>query len=90
MDTEAHLHDLASRVQALEAGALITDVTTTLGIIHVADDVAQLRNEVLQDLAALGDEVAALRRHVAVLSSSIPPRNHAHPGHPHPDQPSDS
>ncbi|NUW43319.1 hypothetical protein [Nonomuraea rhodomycinica] len=71
MDAEARLRDLTSRVRALEAGALITDMTTTLGIIHVADDVAQLRNEVLQDLAALGDEVTALRRHVAALSSSI-------------------
>ncbi|MEV0196115.1 hypothetical protein [Nonomuraea sp. NPDC050691] len=84
MDVEAHLLDLMSRVRALEAGVHITDgiIATMIGITH---DVTQLRNEIREDLAALGDEVAALRRHIAAQSASLHTQPLWTPGSPSPE-----
>ncbi|MET7331691.1 hypothetical protein [Nonomuraea sp. NPDC005650] len=67
MDVEACLLDLTSRVRALEVGAPISDAikTTMAGIAEqVKADITEFRAELRQDLAALGDEVAGLRRHL--------------------------
>ncbi|MEV4015517.1 hypothetical protein AB0J35_33945 [Nonomuraea angiospora] len=66
MDIEARLLDLMSRVRALEAAAPSGDASkaTTAEAAQIQAVIAEFRNEVRQDLAALGDEMAGLRRHL--------------------------
>ncbi|MFI7125731.1 hypothetical protein ACIBQ1_08555 [Nonomuraea sp. NPDC050153] len=83
MDVEACLLDLMSRVRALEAGAPISDAikTTMAGIAQqVKADITEFRAELRQDLAALGDEVAGLRRHLNEHLSTARPEILHQPG----------
>ncbi|MBE1589549.1 hypothetical protein ACFPOI_09235 [Nonomuraea angiospora] len=82
MDVEARLLDLMSRMQALEAGTHTSDArkATTAEVAQIRADIAEFRIEVSQDLAALGDEMAGLRRHLNEYLSSVQSKAKFQPG----------
>ncbi|MER6945029.1 hypothetical protein ABT294_13485 [Nonomuraea sp. NPDC000554] len=76
MDLEAQILQLLARLRTLKAAQRSRhDITTiTTGMTQVKADIADLRTEMRQDLAALGDELAALRRHINEHFTSNRPR----------------
>ncbi|MEU5861717.1 MULTISPECIES: hypothetical protein [unclassified Nonomuraea] len=65
MDLETQILRLLLRLRKLKAGRPTGDLTaTTTGITRMQADIADIRTEMRQDFAALGDELAALRRHM--------------------------
>jgi hypothetical protein len=63
VNVEAEIDNLKLRVQALEA-TLPPHRASTAKSIDI-DQVAYILTEISQDLAALGDEIAGLRRHIS-------------------------
>ncbi|MER6004501.1 hypothetical protein ABT120_38500 [Nonomuraea angiospora] len=82
MDIEGRLLDLMSRMRALEAGVPSGGAgkATTAEVDQIKADIAEFRIEVRQDLAALGDEMAGLRRHLNEYLSSIQCKVQLQPG----------
>ncbi|GGT26861.1 hypothetical protein GCM10010176_084440 [Nonomuraea spiralis] len=76
MDLETQILRLLLRLRRLKAGERAGgDVTaTTAGISQMQADIADIRAEMRQDFAALGDELAALRRHMNDHFTSNRPR----------------
>ncbi|MFF4622054.1 hypothetical protein [Nonomuraea jabiensis] len=65
MNIEAQILTLIRLLQALDASARPEDDSLTLiGIALVLAQLADIRAEMRQDLAALGDELAGHRRHM--------------------------
>ncbi|MET7336514.1 hypothetical protein [Nonomuraea sp. NPDC005650] len=65
MNIEAQILTLIARIRALEESMQPGDDSSkTTGIALVPADLADIRAEMRQDLAALGDELAGLRRHM--------------------------
>ncbi|MER6577233.1 hypothetical protein [Nonomuraea sp. NPDC001023] len=65
MDLETQILKLLLRLRKLKAGRPGGDSTATMtGITRMQADIADIRTEMRQDFAALGDELAALRRHM--------------------------
>ncbi|MFI9841052.1 hypothetical protein ACIHFD_28755 [Nonomuraea sp. NPDC051941] len=65
MNIEAQILNLITRIRALEESMQPGDDSSkTIGIALVLADLADIRAEMRQDLAALGDELAGLRRHM--------------------------
>lgn len=64
MNQEALILDLMLRIRTLETSARTGVDTTSIGITLVMTELADIRSEMRQDLAALGDELAGLRRHM--------------------------
>ncbi|MEV0390990.1 hypothetical protein [Nonomuraea sp. NPDC050643] len=64
MDTEALILDLMTRIQALKASVRTGDGADAhaIGVAEVLAELAGIRAEVRQDLAALHDELDGLRR----------------------------
>ncbi|MFI7124949.1 hypothetical protein ACIBQ1_04605 [Nonomuraea sp. NPDC050153] len=72
MNIEAQILTLITRIQALEESMQPGDDSTkTVGIALVPADLADIRAEMRQDLAALGDELAGLRRHMDECFTAI-------------------
>ncbi|MFI7466926.1 hypothetical protein [Nonomuraea sp. NPDC049646] len=75
MDLETRILRLLSRLRKLRAGRPTGDTTaTTTGITRMQADIADIRTEMRQDFAALGDELAALRHHMNAHFTSSRPR----------------
>ncbi|MBF8189660.1 hypothetical protein ITP53_28795 [Nonomuraea sp. K274] len=81
MNIEAQILELMMRVRALEAGARTGD-DITIGITQVKDDIADIRTEMRQDIAALGDELAGLRQNMNEHFRSIRSEMLRSAGHP--------
>ncbi|MFC4012674.1 hypothetical protein ACFOY2_35955 [Nonomuraea purpurea] len=73
MNIEAQIRDLMARIQKLESSAdTAKAIATALTIIApVMAKLADIQAEVRQDLAAHGDEIAGLRRHMNDHLTSI-------------------
>ncbi|WP_214326327.1 hypothetical protein [Nonomuraea sediminis] len=73
MDVEAQILDLLSRVQTLEGSVRAGDssMATVIGIAQLMTDISEMRTELRQDLGALSDELAGLRRHMNEQLNSI-------------------
>ncbi|MFF0869150.1 hypothetical protein ACFYUV_45855 [Nonomuraea sp. NPDC003560] len=75
MDLETRILKLLLRLRKHKAGRPAGDLTaTTAGITRMQADIADIRTEMRQDFAALGDELAALRRHMNDHFTSSRPR----------------
>ncbi|TDD21337.1 hypothetical protein [Nonomuraea diastatica] len=84
MNEEAQILTLITRLRALEASTHAGDGSSTMtDVARVLADIADMRAEMRLDLAALGDELASLRRHMdscfAVIRSELIPRLGASP-----------
>ncbi|GAA2210076.1 hypothetical protein GCM10009850_055350 [Nonomuraea monospora] len=64
MNLEALILDLMLRIRTPEKSACTGVDITAIGILLVLSELADLRTEMRQDIAALGDELAGLRRHM--------------------------
>ncbi|MFI9596985.1 hypothetical protein [Nonomuraea sp. NPDC052265] len=66
MDLETQILRLLLRLRKLKAGGPTDgDIkATTTGITRMQAEITDIRAEMRQDFAALGDELAALRRHM--------------------------
>jgi chaperonin cofactor prefoldin len=74
VNIEAQILDCMVRLRTLEAHARNSDdatITMMIGTTLVLADLAEIRAEMRQDHAALGDELAALRRHMNDHFSAI-------------------
>ncbi|SEH03033.1 hypothetical protein SAMN05444920_13242 [Nonomuraea solani] len=75
MNLEAQILDLMLRIRMLEMTTRMGADITRIGIALMLSELADSRTEMRQDLAALGDELAGLRRHmndhVAALRAEI-------------------
>ena len=71
VNLQAQILQCMTRLGALEARARTAEEITMIGIALVLADLAATRAEMRQDLAALGDELAALRRHMDDHLSAI-------------------
>lgn len=52
------------RIRALETSDRLGAEVTAIGIVLALTELAEIRTEIREDLAALSDELAALRRHM--------------------------
>ncbi|MBE1591833.1 hypothetical protein ACFPOI_14900 [Nonomuraea angiospora] len=65
MNIEAQILTLITRIRALEESMQPGDDSSkTISIAQVLAELTDIRAEMRQDLAALGDELAGLRRHM--------------------------
>ncbi|NUR89064.1 MAG: hypothetical protein HOY71_33695 [Nonomuraea sp.] len=75
MDVEAEILDIKLRIQALEATLSPEGVVMRSDKAEITADIADIRTEVSQNIAALGDELAGLRgqtdEHLEMVRSSI-------------------
>ncbi|MFC5831694.1 hypothetical protein [Nonomuraea insulae] len=73
MNVEAQIIELMLRIQEFEPGPLTREdiIVITMGIVLALTNLSEIRAEVRQDLAALSDELAGLRRHMNEHLTSI-------------------
>ncbi|TYB50159.1 hypothetical protein FXF51_57050 [Nonomuraea sp. PA05] len=64
MNLEALILDMMLRIRTPEKSACTGVDITAIGILLVLSELNDLRTEMRQDVAALGDELAGLRRHM--------------------------
>ncbi|TDC05511.1 hypothetical protein E1267_19150 [Nonomuraea longispora] len=84
MNEEVRILALITRLRALEASTHAGDGSFTMtDIAQMQADIADMRAEMRHNFAALGDELAALRRHMdscfAVIRAELIPRLGAPP-----------
>ncbi|MFI6742121.1 hypothetical protein ACIBI9_55235 [Nonomuraea sp. NPDC050451] len=74
MDLETQILELLVHVRTLKAGQCRSDDGSATSMAQLKAEITNIQTEIRQDLAALGDEMTALRRHMNEHFTSNRPR----------------